>query len=251
MNGGGGNGGRRPAPGERPRRHHIASVAHHFLGEDDQVPGGRPRPRSVVTAAGEALPVSAFAAAAAARTGAIADGRRWRLLEDARTPWSARTHLADDDRVALVAASEFSRTAAPVHGLCWHLGPATGERLDAWSGACGLPGCGLPTAGTRVHLLWCLAGEHAGALAPLGLLARLAALLEPERISLLAAPRTWPHRGRGGDAGRPTEAELERLEQRAREMCGCPSRVGVIAPSMGTAAAATVVTGFMHGAESA
>ncbi len=242
--------GRRPPEGPR-RRHHIASVAHHFLSEDDALAAGQPRPRSVVVAAADPLPATAFAAAGAARTGAIADGRRWRLLEDAHAQWSASTHVGQDDRVVIVPSSAFTRTAAPVHGLSWHLGAASPERLDAWAGACSLPGCGLPTAGTRVHLLWCLAAEQAGAMAPLVMLARVAALLEPERLDLLVAPRAWPHHGREGSRPEPADADLVRLQRRAATCTGLVPGLGVVRAGMGTAAAAALVTGFLHGAASA
>ncbi len=141
--------------------------------------------------------MTAFVAAGAARTGAIADGRClgacWRRPG---TPWSAREHLGGDARVRVLGAADFPQAPTTAGGLCWHLGPVGGDRLDAWAAACRLPGCALPTAGRRSHLFWCVAAETAAALSPLMDLARLAGLVEPARVDLLVAPRApGPDRG--------------------------------------------------------
>lgn len=241
------------APGPRRadaagRRHHIASVAHHFLGGD---PAADAPAVAVVVAAAVPLPVTAFVAASAARTGAIRSGATWGLLEDAGAPWPVRTHLAGDERVRPLVAGGFQRRDGSGRGLCWHLGPATGDRLDAWSTACRLPGCALPTEGRRVHLLWCVPAETAAALAPLGSLARLAALLGPAMVDLVVAPRGWPHRPTAGAA--PGSRALARLRSRAGGLCGCSVGVGVgvVGPGMGTAAAAALVTDLLHAAATA
>jgi len=225
--------------------HHIASVAHHFLGEADAARPGA-GPRAVAVAAAESLPVTAFVAAGAARTGAVAAGAPWGLLEEEGTPWSTREHLGDDARVHLLGAAAFARQAPAAGGLCWHLGPVGGDRLDAWAAACGLPGCGLPTGGLAPHLFWCVAAEAATALAPLTALARLAGLLEPARVDVIVAPRGWPRRGTGGAATAVGDGVLARLRHRVTEVCGRPVRLGVVAPGMGTAAAAALVTGLLH-----
>lgn len=224
-------------------RHHIASVAHHFLGEPAADAGADPR--AVVVASAESLPVSAFVAAGAARTGAIAAGDPWGMLEEEGIPWSAREHLGDDARVRLLGSAGFARHAPAFGGgFCWHLGPVGGDRLDAWAAASGLPGCGLPTDGWTPHLFWCVAAEAAAALSPLTALSRLAGLLEPARVDVIVAPRSWPRRS-GGDAA-ADDRVLARLRRRATEVCGRPTRLGVVTPGMGTAAAAALVTEFLH-----
>ena len=232
------------APGRR--RHHIGAVAHHFLGGAGDGPEPRVLP-AVVVAAAEPVPISAFVAAGAARTGAIADADRWQLLEDAGCAWSARSHLDRDERVRLVAAAEFDPQAGPDGGLCWHLGAAAADSLDAWAVARRLPGCGLPTGDRPVHLFWCVPADTAAALSPLGLLSRLAALLEPGRVDLIVAPRAWPHRDRPG----PSPATLDdrvlaRLRARAADLCERPVRLGVVGPGMGTAATAALISEFLH-----
>lgn len=236
------------APGRR--RHHIGAVAHHFLGgAADGAAGVLP---AVVVASAESVPISAFVAAGAARTGAIADASRWQLLEDGGCLWSARSHLDRDERVRLVSAAEFDPHAGSERGLCWHLGAAGADRLDAWAATRRLPGCGLPTADRPVHLFWCLPADTAAALSPLAALARLAALVEPGRVDLIVAPRTWPQRDRPG----PPPATLDdrilaRLRARAADLCERPVRLGVVGPGMGTAAAAALITEFLHAAAAA
>ncbi len=237
------------APGRR--RHHIGAVAHHFLGGSDDGAGARALP-AVVVAAAEAVPISAFVAAGAARTGAIADGGRWLLLEDGGCTWSARSHLDSDERVRLVTAADFAARGEPARGLCWHLGAANAERLDAWTNARRLPGCTLPTVGRPVHLFWCLPADTAAALSPLAALARLAALVEPECVDLMVAPRSWPQRERRGPPAVTLDDRLlARLRARAADLCERPVRLGVVGPGMGTAAAAALITEFLHAAAAA
>ena len=233
------------------RRHHIAAVAHHFLGGSGDGAGARELP-AVVVAAAEPVPVSAFVAAGAARTGAIADGGRWQLLEDGGCTWSARSHLDNDERVRLVTAAGFPARGEPGGGLCWHLGAANAERLDAWSNARCLPGCALPTAGRPVHLFWCLPAETAAALSPLSALARLAVLVEPERVDLIVAPRNWPQRERRETpAATLDDRLLARLRARAADLSTRPVRLGVVGPGMGTSAAAALITEFLHASAAA
>ncbi|MFN2371905.1 MAG: hypothetical protein ABR506_12240 [Candidatus Krumholzibacteriia bacterium] len=229
------------------RRHHIADVAHHFLG--DGAAGAGPSGTAVVVAAAEPLPLTAFVAAGAARAGAIRSGTPWGLLEEGNPAWSARAHLAGDPRIRLLVADGFERHEARDQGLCWHLGPASGDRLDAWTGACRLPGCVLPTVGRPVHLFWCVPADAAAALSPLGLLVRLADLLAPAHVDLVVAPRGWPVRPATAQAA--GDRALARLHARSAELCGRPVRLGVVAPGMGTAAAGALVSGFLHEAVAA
>lgn len=228
------------------RKHHIASVAHHFLAGDGE-PNARAPAAAVVVAAAEALPLTAFVAAGAARSAALAGRRRWSVLEDDETIWSAASHLADDGWVQRLAAAGFERLRQAERGLCWHLGGAEDARLDAWAAAADLPGCGLPTAGRSSHLLWCVAAEEAGALASLEPLARLTDLLGPDAVDVVVAPRTWPHRRAAGAAvGVPPAATLRRLRERVGAVGARPARVGCVTAEMSASAAAAVVTDLLR-----
>jgi hypothetical protein len=231
------------------RDHHIAAVAHHFLAGDGAPAGHRPG-AAVLVAAAAPLPVTAFVAAGAARSAALAAGARWGLLEDPAAVWSAATHLPTDDWVLRLDTREFDRLRHRQHGLCWHLGAVSAEHLDAWAGATGLPGCALPTADRPTHLFWCVAAEDAAALSELGRLARLADLATPGRVDLIVAPRSWPRRPTAaGPMAWPPPATVERLRARATDLVGLPVGVGTVTAGMSGTAAAAVVTDLVRARE--
>jgi len=228
------------------RKHHIASVAHHFLAGGGE-PGARAPAAAVVVAAAEPLPLTAFVAAGAARSAALAGRRRWGLLEDDAAVWSAATHLADDGWVHRLPAAGFERLRQPERGLCWHLGGIGDAGLDAWAAVGDLPGCALPTAGRTSRLLWCVAAEAAGQLAALGPLARLVDLLAPATVDVVVAPRTWPHRRAAkGAAGPLVDSALGRLQERAAAVSARPARVGCVTGDMNAPAAAAIVTDLLR-----
>ena len=228
------------------RDHHIAAVAHHFLAGDGS-PAGRGPGAAIVVAAAEALPATAFVAAGAARSGALADRTRWRILEEEGLVWSAGSHLPGDERVQLVPEAEFSRLREPERGLCWHLARTEAGQLDAWAAARGLPGCALPTDGRKPHLVWCVATERVAALADLEPLARLAELLEPAQVNVIVSPRAWPRRdAAAGGTGPVDESALVRLRERAAAVGGRRAGLGLVTADMSRAAAAAVITDFLR-----
>jgi hypothetical protein len=223
--------------GRRPRRaHHIADIAHHFLGEGAPVAS----PAWIVAASGP-WPWSAPVAVAFARLVAAESGERVRLAEDPDVPWSVAAHLASVPADEVVRVDPSARDAHGDAPLCWHLGPVDGRVLDDLTSARRVPGCRLPGDGRAPVLVWCVGHAEVHGWAPVEPLVRCAALLGPRRVELLAVPdRARPPR-RGRRPASPSPEAMEELARRVAEVGPAPAGARVLSGEMTVAARADVL----------
>lgn len=220
-------------PGSPVRRtHHIADIAHHFLGDDRA--SGRPVPAWVVAASGP-WPWSAAAALELARLARPQAGQPALLAEDERVPWSVAANLsARDGEITLVAPGD---AAAHGPGLAvWHLGPVDEATLDDYEAARRVAGCRLPGDGGRGPLVWCVGHGEAAGWSTLPVLERLVRLLEPKRLAVVCVPELPPVGGRPNRSTAPDPAAVRSLAARAQEVCGRPCDGHLLTGNMAPAA---------------
>ncbi len=235
--------------------HHISSIAHLFLAEDELAAESRRcgASQSFAVTCFHDSRVSAFVcgalATAARQVAGRGGGRPVRLREDAGLAWSVRSFLADDK----LAASRMAR-GQPGHWTWSPEGSGAGAAgLVQWSHLADnrdFEADEIEPDGAIICLLACEVGQL-----PAGVrLGRLLGQLRPRRLEILVFPDEWAterlpaSEGRGwrGFGGGGQAALLARCRDLTRAIGGCCPVTITTLPANGAGEAGAGTTSILH-----
>jgi hypothetical protein len=202
----GGDNRRVPPRNQRGRQpHHIANIAHHFLGDEPVAdPGTGHSPYFVaIGAAGQ----GAVAARVCAQLAGLLPADQVALVETGKQPWSARQHLSPGCWLPVAASGDptFAAAGALEDLLYWrpgqdpedsvhsaaprlilqNLGVLNNSQLSRFEAALTASSRRLRPLGPCDHLVWCLPDDECLELGTAYTLGRVLHMVRPAQLEIL------------------------------------------------------------------